>query len=113
MRAAPWHVGGKVLLLGDAAHAIVPFHGQGMNAAFEDCTSLDELLDHHDNWEQLFASSTSSAGPNAAAIAQMALENYIEMRDTVRDPRFAAPQGACAWSWSAASRTASSRATRW
>jgi kynurenine 3-monooxygenase len=88
VHAAPWHVGGKVLLLGDAAHAIVPFHGQGMNAAFEDCTTFDELLDRHDSWEPLFADFDRLRRPNAEAIAQMALENYIEMRDTVRDPRF-------------------------
>ena len=88
VHAEPWHVGGKVLLLGDAAHAIVPFHGQGMNAAFEDCTAFDELLDPHDAWEPLFAAFDRARRPNAQAIAQMALENYIEMRDTVRDPRF-------------------------
>lgn len=88
VHAAPWHVAGKVLLLGDAAHAIVPFHGQGMNAAFEDCTTFDELLDRHDSWDALFAELDRLRRPNAAAIARMALENYIEMRDTVRDPRF-------------------------
>src|SRR5262249_4414985 len=80
---------GRVLLLGDAAHAIVPFHGQGMNAAFEDCTTFDALLDRHSAWEPLFAEFDRLRRPNAAAIAQMALENYTEMRDTVRDPRFA------------------------
>ncbi len=99
----PWHVGGNVLLLGDAAHAIVPFHGQGMNAAFEDCSVLDALLDQrageasHDhstaanppiNWGSLFTDFSKSRRPNAAAIAQMALENYTEMRDTVRDAGF-------------------------
>jgi len=84
----PWHVSDQVLLLGDAAHAIVPFHGQGMNAAFEDCVVLDSLLDRHDRWEALFADFESSRLPNTAAIAQMALENYIEMRDTVRDPGY-------------------------
>jgi kynurenine 3-monooxygenase len=88
VHAAPWYVGGKVLLLGDAAHAIVPFHGQGMNAAFEDCTTFDELLDRHDSWEPLFAEFDRLRRPNAQAIARMALENYVEMRDTVRDPRF-------------------------
>jgi kynurenine 3-monooxygenase len=82
----PWRVGGQVLLLGDAAHAIVPFHGQGMNAAFEDCLCLDGLLDQHHTWAALFADFERSRLPNTAAIAQMALENYIEMRDTVRDP---------------------------
>ncbi|MGH8301026.1 MAG: FAD-dependent oxidoreductase, partial [Steroidobacteraceae bacterium] len=86
--ARPWHVGGKVLLLGDAAHAIVPFHGQGMNAAFEDCLVLDTLLDLHDSWEALFSDFERSRLPDTAAIAQMALENYVEMRDTVRDPAY-------------------------
>ena len=84
----PWHVGGKVLLLGDAAHAIVPFHGQGMNAAFEDCAVLDSLLDRHADWEPLFAEFSASRRPNTDAIAQMALENYTEMRDTVLDAGF-------------------------
>ena len=86
--ALPWHVGGQVLLLGDAAHAIVPFHGQGMNAAFEDCLVLDRLLEGHDSWDELFADFERSRLPNTAAIAQMALENYVEMRDTVRDPTY-------------------------
>ena len=84
----PWHVGGGVLMLGDAAHAIVPFHGQGMNAAFEDCAVLDSLLDRHSRWESLFAEFSASRRPNAAAIAAMALENYTEMRDTVLDAGF-------------------------
>ena len=84
----PWHLGGHVLLLGDAAHAIVPFHGQGMNAAFEDCIVLDGLLDSHDEWETLFAEFSRSRRPNTAAIAEMALENYTEMRDTVLDASF-------------------------
>jgi kynurenine 3-monooxygenase len=84
----PWHIGGQVLLLGDAAHAIVPFHGQGMNAAFEDCLVLDDLLDRHDDWDTLFADFERSRLPNTAAIAEMALENYVEMRDTVRDPAY-------------------------
>ena len=88
VHARPWHIGGQVLLLGDAAHAIVPFHGQGMNAAFEDCLTLDGLLDQHESWDALFADFAHSRLPNTAAIAQMALENYIEMRDTVRDPTY-------------------------
>ena len=89
IHAAPWHVDGKVLLLGDAAHAMVPFHGQGMNAAFEDCTLLDELLDRHEDWSSLFEEFERQRRPHAAAIARMALENYVEMRDTVLDDRFA------------------------
>lgn len=84
----PWHVGGDLLLLGDAAHAIVPFHGQGMNAAFEDCHVLDGLLDRHQSWETLFADFGSARLPDTTAIAQMALENYVEMRDTVLDPAY-------------------------
>jgi kynurenine 3-monooxygenase len=83
-----WHVAGSVLLLGDAAHAIVPFHGQGMNAAFEDCAVLDSLLDRHGGWEQLFREFSRSRRPNTDAIAEMALENYTEMRDTVLDAGF-------------------------
>ncbi len=86
--AHPWHIGGEVLLLADAAHAIVPFHGQGMNAAFEDCLVFDGLLDRHDDWEALFTQFERSRLPNTTAIAQMALENYVEMRDTVRDPTY-------------------------
>ena len=84
----PWHIDGKVLLLGDASHAIVPFHGQGMNAAFEDCTALDSLLDRYDDWEPLFVELARTREPDASAMARMALENYTEMRDTVLDPGF-------------------------
>jgi kynurenine 3-monooxygenase len=88
VHTSPWHVGNKVLLMGDAAHAIVPFHGQGMNAAFEDCFVFDTLFDKFHDWGHLFAEFDGQRRPNADAIAQMALENYIEMRDTVLDPRF-------------------------
>ena len=84
----PWHIDGKVLLLGDASHAIVPFHGQGMNAAFEDCTALDSLLDRYDDWEPLFVELARTREPDASAMARIALENYTEMRDTVLDPGF-------------------------
>ena len=84
----PWHVGGQVLLLGDAAHAIVPFHGQGMNAAFEDCTHLAGLLSPRPQWASLFARCEAERRPHTEAIAQMALENYTEMRDSVRDATF-------------------------
>ena len=88
VHAAPWQVEGRVLLLGDAAHAIVPFHGQGMNAAFEDCGVLDELIGQHGDFPAAFARFEEVRRPNAAAIAQMALENYGEMRDAVLDARF-------------------------
>ncbi len=87
--AYPWHVGGNALLIGDAAHGIVPFHGQGMNAAFEDCRELDACLDNtNGGWEGVFSRFQSARKPNTDAIAQMALENYTEMRDSVRDPGF-------------------------
>jgi kynurenine 3-monooxygenase len=88
VRATPWHVGGQFLLIGDAAHAVVPFHGQGMNCAFEDCVVLDELLDRCSDWQSAFERFELARKENANAIATMALENYVEMRDTVRHPKF-------------------------
>ena len=88
VRATSWHVGGQVLLLGDAAHAIVPFHGQGMNAAFEDCVALDALLADGIDWASAFSEFERQRRPNTEAIAQMALENYTEMRATVLDAGF-------------------------
>ncbi|MEE9141570.1 MAG: NAD(P)/FAD-dependent oxidoreductase [Gammaproteobacteria bacterium] len=88
VRCWPWCVGGRSLLVGDAAHAIVPFHGQGMNAAFEDCFVLDGCLDSEDNWDAAFDAYQRRRKADADAIADMALENYIEMRDSVRHPRF-------------------------
>ncbi|MBN8482729.1 MAG: FAD-dependent monooxygenase [Xanthomonadales bacterium] len=81
-----WHLDGRAVLIGDAAHAIVPFHGQGMNAGFEDAVELAELLDadpHHS--ERVFAEFERRRKPNSDAIAAMALENYVEMRDRVDD----------------------------
>jgi kynurenine 3-monooxygenase len=83
--AAP---GGSAVLLGDAAHAMVPFHGQGMNACFEDCYELNRLLEATGDWAHSFNSFEALRKPNTDAIAAMALENYVEMRDTVRDPKF-------------------------
>lgn len=89
VRCAPWSISDRILLLGDAAHSVVPFHGQGMNCAFEDCRVLDELLESAgDDWTGLFEDFYASRKINAEAIADMAIENYVEMRDTVRDPRF-------------------------
>ncbi len=90
VRATPWRSGSGIMLIGDAAHAIVPFHGQGMNCAFEDCRKLSGLLDEnpHDDWSQVFAKFESMRKKNTDALAELALENYVEMRDTVRDPKF-------------------------
>ena len=90
IRCRHWHNQGNVLLIGDAAHAIVPFHGQGMNLAFEDVVLLEQIIARHgDDWPNVFARFESEQLANANAIADMALDNYIEMRDTVRDPKFA------------------------
>ena len=83
-----WHLGGQAVLLGDAAHAMVPFHGQGMNCAFEDCVSLAAHLDGASSLAAAFAAFEAERLPNARAIQRMALENYIEMRDRVDDADF-------------------------
>jgi kynurenine 3-monooxygenase len=83
-----WHLDGNVLLLGDAAHAIVPFHGQGMNCAFEDCAELMRLMDQHHSWAGLFEAFEQERRPNTDAIARMALENYVEMREAVLDAQY-------------------------
>lgn len=89
VRCQPWHFKNSALLIGDAAHAIVPFHGQGMNAGFEDCSELVRLLDQHaDDWSTVLPEFDTIRRPNANAIADMALENYITMRSSVVDPQF-------------------------
>lgn len=88
VRCYPW-IKNKTLLLGDAAHAIVPFFGQGMNAGFEDCRVLNQLLDQHqDDWSAVLPKFQSTRKPDTDAIAQLALDNFIEMRDLVADPKF-------------------------
>ena len=84
-----WHIDGRALLLGDAAHAIVPFHGQGMNCGFEDAVELADLMDDATtDATGVFAEFQRRRKPNADAIAAMALENYVEMRDSVADAHF-------------------------
>lgn len=80
-----WHLDGRAVLLGDAAHAMVPFHGQGMNCAFEDCVALAGHLDAHADLATAFAAFEAERKPDAAAIQRMALDNYLEMRDRVDD----------------------------
>src|SRR5438445_11397532 len=77
---------GSALLIGDAAHAIVPFFGQGMNAGFEDVTLLSGMLGG--NWAEVFARFAASRKPDTDAIADLAVENFVEMRDRVADPAF-------------------------
>jgi kynurenine 3-monooxygenase len=89
IKCSPWQVEGRVLVLGDAAHAIVPFFGQGINCGFEDCTSLLALLDQHGaDWARVFADFEVERKVNTDAIADLAVENFVEMRDRVADPRF-------------------------
>lgn len=89
IKCSPWHAGGRVLLLGDSAHAIVPFFGQGINCGFEDCTSLLALLDRNGpDWSRVFADFEEARKVNTDAIADMAVENFVEMRDRVADPHF-------------------------
>ena len=80
-----WHLDDRAVLVGDAAHAMVPFHGQGMNCAFEDCVALAEHLDKASDRASAFAAFQAERLPNARAIQRMALENYLEMRDRVDD----------------------------
>ena len=91
VRCAPWHHRDKVALLGDAAHAVVPFYGQGMNAAFEDCVVLDECLtEFADDRRRAFAEYFARRKPNADALADLAIQNFVEMRDKTASPVFRA-----------------------
>ena len=89
MYCKPWHWEDKALLIGDAAHAVVPFFGQGMNASFQDCSTLANLMGQNENdWEIIFKDFSSTQVENGHAIANMAIENYLEMRDHVNDPEY-------------------------
>ncbi len=91
IRCAPWFYKDKVALVGDAAHAVVPFYGQGMNAAFEDCVVLDECLaEFPDNRERAFAEYFCRRKENADALADLAVENFVEMRDKTASRMFRA-----------------------
>ncbi len=88
MRSYPWH-DGKFALMGDAAHATVPFYGQGMNGAFEDCTVMWELLQkHNEDWDAIFAEYSEVRKPDGDALQDLSLYNYHVMRDFVADPEF-------------------------
>ncbi|OIQ27923.1 MAG: kynurenine 3-monooxygenase [Bacteroidetes bacterium MedPE-SWsnd-G2] len=89
VKCSPWHYKGNTLLMGDAAHAIVPFYGQGMNASFEDVVEFDNFLDKHDgNWETTFKNYEKSRKIDTDAIADLAIDNFFEMRDHVANPMF-------------------------
>ena len=88
VKCSAWHAGDTALLLGDAAHAIVPFFGQGMNCGFEDCVVLDGLEAEAAPRGEVFARFEALRKPNADAIADMAVENFVEMRASTADPRF-------------------------
>jgi kynurenine 3-monooxygenase len=89
IKCNPWNYEDKLLLIGDAAHAIVPFFGQGMNSGFEDCTVLSGLLDKHGkDWKIIFEEFEKLRKPNTDAIAELAVQNFVEMRDLVSHPDF-------------------------
>ena len=100
VKCYPWSIEGKAALLGDSAHAIVPFFGQGMNAAFEDCTYLNEIIERPPlspvlkggesaiDWHKIFSEYQELRKPDADAIADLAQENFIEMRDLVSQPMY-------------------------
>ena len=88
VRCYPW-THGKTALMGDSAHATVPFYGQGMNAGFEDCTVLWELMKkHNEDWEKVFSEYQQTHKPNGDALQDLSLHNYHVMRDYVADPKF-------------------------
>ncbi len=90
VKCFPWIYKDKNFLIGDAAHAIVPFYGQGMNAGFEDCSELLEILENNEakNWDEILIMYQEKRKINGDAVADLALKNFIEMRDLVADPIF-------------------------
>jgi kynurenine 3-monooxygenase len=91
IRTSQWHYQGKVALIGDACHSVVPFYGQGMNAGFEDCSVLDGCIARHGgDWEATFAEYQALRKPNTDVLAELSIANFHELRDTVRRPIVAA-----------------------
>lgn len=89
VKCSPWNYKDKLALVGDAAHAVVPFYGQGMNCGFEDCVVMNELMEKHgEDWNKIFEEYSFLRKPDGDAIADLAVANFIEMRDRVADPKF-------------------------
>jgi kynurenine 3-monooxygenase len=89
VKCSPWTFDDRIALIGDAAHAIVPFYGQGMNCGFEDCVVLDGLIEKHNHsWPRIFAEYRKLRKPDADSIADLAVANFVEMRDKTADPKF-------------------------
>lgn len=98
VKCFPWTFDDKLALIGDAAHAIVPFYGQGMNCGFEDCVVLNGLIDKHsENWHEIMNEYQSLRKPDGDAVAELALGNFIEMRDKTADPKFLLQKKIEAW----------------
>jgi kynurenine 3-monooxygenase len=89
VKCFPWTFDNKIALIGDAAHAIVPFYGQGMNCGFEDCVVLNDLIDkHNEDWNKILPEYQQLRKPDGDAIADLAIMNFVEMRDKTADPKF-------------------------
>lgn len=99
IKCYPWSRNGKVAIIGDASHAIVPFYGQGMNSGFEDCTVLNDLMDEEGeaDWEKLLNRFEEKRKPDADAISDLAMRNFVEMRDKTGDPEFLLQKKIEAW----------------
>lgn len=89
IKCTPWYYRDECLLIGDAAHGIIPFFGQGMNSAFEDCRILDELLDQYkDDWSRVMPAFYEQRKVNTDAVARMSMDNYHEIHSDIRNPKF-------------------------
>ena len=88
IKTYPWHYKNNTILVGDSAHATVPFYGQGMNCGFEDCRILDELLEKHENIEECFNEYSQIRKPNGDGVQELSMHNFIVMRDKTADPNF-------------------------
>lgn len=89
VRCSPWNHQDRILLMGDASHAIVPFYGQGMNSGFEDCSVFDDIFESNQrDWATAFSEFSDKRKADADAISELAIQNFTEMRDLVADPDF-------------------------